>query len=78
MEMVKISDSESFDNLAEYDSRVYGKRLAIDTIPNGSGLISYGSDAITAQIEENGLSPLAAKVFYTLYSHQRVFLLQKR
>ena len=39
-----ISDSESFDNLAEYDSRVYGKRSAIDTIPNGTGLVSYGLD----------------------------------
>ena len=69
----EISDSESFDNLAEYDSRVYGKRLAIDTVPNGSGLISYGSDAITAQIEENGLSPLAAKsVLYTLFSSKSI------
>ena len=60
-----ISDSESFDNLAEYDARVYGKRSAVDTIPNGTGLVSYGSDAVTAQIEENGLSPSAA--FAQLY-----------
>ena len=51
-----ISDSESFDNLAEYDARVYGKRSAVDTIPNGTGLVSYGADAVTAQMDENSLS----------------------
>ena len=55
-----ISDSESYDNLAEYDARVYGKRSAIDTIPNGTGLVSYGADAVTAQIDENGMSYEAA------------------
>ena len=61
-----ISDSESFDNLAEYESRVYGKKIAVDTIPNETGLVSYGADAINAQIEENGLSYQAA--FGYLYS----------
>ena len=61
-----ISDSESFDNLAEYESRVYGKKIAVDTIPNETGLVSYGADAINAQIEENGLSYQAA--FGHLYS----------
>ena len=36
-----ISDSESFDNLLSM-MLVYGKRSAIDTIPNGTGLVSYG------------------------------------
>ena len=56
----EISDSESFDNLAEYDSRWYGKRLAIGSIPNGTGMVSYGLDAVNAQMEENGLSMQAA------------------
>jgi hypothetical protein len=56
----EISDSESFDNLAEYDSRWYGKRLAIGSIPNGTGIVSYGVDAVDAQMEENGLSMQAA------------------
>ena len=55
-----ISDSESFDNLAEYDARVYGKRSAIDTIPNGTGLVSYGQDTITAYMQEKGMSEQAA------------------
>ena len=55
-----ISDSESYDNLAEYDARVYGKRSAIDTIPNGTGLVSYGQDTITAYIQERGMSEQAA------------------
>ena len=60
-----ISDSESYDNLAEYDARIYGKRAAVDTIPNGTGLVSYGSDAVNAQMGENGLSYEAA--FAQLY-----------
>jgi len=56
----EISDSESFDNLAEYDSRWYGKRLAIGSMPNGTVTVSYGSDAVTAMVEETGLSEQAA------------------
>ncbi|DAC67942.1 MAG TPA: hypothetical protein D7I15_00100, partial [Candidatus Poseidoniales archaeon] len=55
-----ISDSESYDNLAEYDARVYGKRSAIDTIPNGTGLVSYGLDTITAYMQEQSMSEQAA------------------
>ena len=55
-----ISDSESFDNLAEYDARVYGKRSAIDTIPNGTGLVSYGQDTINAYMDEKAMSEQAA------------------
>ena len=55
-----ISDSETFDNLAEYESRVYGKKTAIDTIPNGTGLISYGLDTITAFMQEQSMSWQAA------------------
>ena len=51
-----ISPSESFTNLAEYESRVYGKLLAIDTIPQGMGTVSYAKDAINAMKFENGLS----------------------
>jgi hypothetical protein len=55
-----ISDSESYDNLAEYDARVYGKRSAIDTIPNGTGLVSYGLDTITAYMQEQSMTEQAA------------------
>jgi hypothetical protein len=55
-----ISDSESFDNLAEFESRIYGKKTAIDTIPNGTGLVSYGADAVNAYIDEEGMLPSAA------------------
>ena len=56
----QISDSESFDNLAEFESRIYGKRIAVDTIPNETGLVSYGSDAINAFMGEEGMSYDAA------------------
>ena len=52
----QISDSESFDNLAEYESRIYGKKIAVDTIPNETGLVSYGADAINAFTGEVGMS----------------------
>ena len=56
----QISDSESFDNLAEFESRIYGKRIAVDTIPNETGLVSYGADAINAFMGEEGMSYDAA------------------
>ncbi len=56
----EISDSESFDNLAEYDSRWYGKRIEVGNMPNGSGPVSYGLDAVTALVEERALSEDAA------------------
>ena len=56
----QISDSESFDNLAEYESRIYGKKIAVDTIPNETGLVSYGADAINAFTGEVGMSYDAA------------------
>ena len=65
----QISDSESFDNLAEYDARVYGKRSEVDTIPNGTGLVSYGADAVTAQLEENGMTyEVAFAQLYVMFS----------
>lgn len=51
-----ISPSESFTNLAEYESRIYGKLLAVDTIPSGFGTVSYGNDAINALRFEGELS----------------------
>ncbi|MBR84639.1 MAG: hypothetical protein CMA85_01675 [Euryarchaeota archaeon] len=59
-----ISDSESFDNLAEYDARVYGKRIESGMTPNDTR-VSYGADAVNAQMDENGLSYDAA--FAQLY-----------
>jgi len=60
-----ISPSETFDNLAEFESRIYGKKLAIDSIPNGTGLVSYGADAVNAYIDEESMSYSAA--FSQLY-----------
>ena len=51
-----ITPSESFSNLAEYESRVYGKLLAQGTIPSGLGTISYGMDAINALQFEGGMT----------------------
>ena len=39
----QISDSELFHNLAEFDSRSYGKRLAVGSFKNDSSIISYGA-----------------------------------
>ena len=65
----EISDSESFDNLAEFDSRWYGKRLEIGNVPNGTTAISYGRDAVNALIEEEGLSDSAAwDRLYSIFS----------
>ena len=61
-----ISPSETFDNLAEFESRIYGKKLAIDSIPNGTGLVSYGADAVNAYIDEESMSYSAA--FSQLYA----------
>ena len=65
----EISDSESFDNLAEYDSRWYGKRLEIGNVPNGTSAVSYGADAANAFVEEEGLSNDSAwGQLYSLFS----------
>ena len=48
----QISDSELFHNLAEFDSRSYGKRLAVGSFKNDSSIISYGEDTIQALIDE--------------------------
>lgn len=61
----EISDSEIFDNLAEYDSMWYGKRLDVGNAPNGSAPVSYGLDTTTALVEETGISEQAAQ--YQLY-----------
>jgi hypothetical protein len=64
-----ITASEKFDNLAEYDSRVYGKRSAIDTLPNNTGLISYGLDTITSYMQEMSMSEQAASgQLYSLFA----------
>ncbi len=65
----EISDAESFDNLAEYDSRWYGKRLEVGNMPNGSGPVSYGDDAVSAMIEEMQITEEAAwGELYSIFS----------
>jgi len=68
-----ISPSESFDNLAEFESRVYGKKLAIDSIPNGTGLVSYGADTINAYMDEESMSySLALSQLYVTFSTKSI------
>ena len=50
----EITDSELFDNLAEHDARWLGKRLESGNMPNGTGTVSYGQDAVNAIVEELG------------------------
>ena len=65
----EISDSESFDNLAEFDSRWYGKRLEVGNVPNGTTPVSYGRDTVNALMEEEGLSNSAAwDRLYSIFS----------
>ncbi|DAC48723.1 MAG TPA: hypothetical protein D7H87_07615, partial [Candidatus Poseidoniales archaeon] len=65
----EISDSESFDNLAEYDSRTYGKRLEVGNFPNSSSIISYGEDTVIAFVEEEGMDVQSAwDEIYTIFS----------
>ena len=69
----EISDSESFDNLAEYDSRTYGKRLEVGNFPNSSSIISYGEDAVIAFVEEEGMDVQSAwDEIYTIFSTKSV------
>ena len=56
----EISDAESFDNLAEYASRWYGKRLEVGNMPNGTGPVSYGDDAVSAMVDELQISEESA------------------
>ncbi len=64
----QISDSELFHNLAEFDSRSYGKRLAVGSFKNDSSIISYGEDTIQALIDENLFSNSAAEAeLYNLF-----------
>ena len=65
----EISDSESFDNLAEYDSRTYGKRLEVGNFPNTSSIISYGEDTVMAFVEEEGMDVQSAwDEIYNIFS----------
>ena len=65
----EISDSETFDNLAEFDSMWFGKRLAIGNTQNGTKAVSYGADAVNALMEEEGLSEEEAwESVFTIFS----------
>ena len=69
----EIDENESYDNLAEYQARIYGNFDQRFTIPVEFGLVSYGLDAMTAQEEEQGLSEFAARgVLYDLFVEKDV------
>tara|TARA_B110000444_G_scaffold40011_1_gene35807 strand:+ start:5594 stop:11314 length:5721 start_codon:yes stop_codon:yes gene_type:complete len=73
-----ISPSERFDNLAEFESRIFGKKLAVDSIPNGTGLVSYGADAVNAYIDEQGMSySLAFSQLYVTFSTKSLLASEK-
>jgi hypothetical protein len=64
----EIDANESYDNLAEYQARLYGRFDQRFTIPPQFGLVSYGDDAITAQEQELGLSAGQARgALYDLF-----------
>ena len=48
----EIDENESYNNLREYEARIYGRFDQRFTIPSSFGLVSYGKDAITAQMQE--------------------------
>ena len=52
----QIDDNETYDNLKEYQARIYGRYDQRFTIPASFGLIDYGDDAITAFQQENQMS----------------------
>ncbi len=56
-----ISSNETYSDIKEYESRIYGKRSQISTIPDNMGLISFANDTYTAYAEELSLSEVAAK-----------------
>jgi hypothetical protein len=62
----EIDDNETYTDLREYESRIYGKKTQRHTIPSGMGLISFANDTYSAYSEEQGLSLAAAKA--QLYS----------
>ena len=73
-----ISPSESYDNLAEFESRIYGKKLAIDSIPNGTGLVSYGADTVNAYMDEKSMSySLALSQLYVTFSTKSISSFEK-
>ena len=52
----EIDENESYDNLAEYQSRIYGKYEERFSVPANLGLMSYGRDTMIAYQEEMGMS----------------------
>ena len=64
----EIDENESFDNLAEYQSRIYGKFTERFTVPSEMGLFSYGQDMMAAHQEEMGMTENDARgVLYDLF-----------
>jgi hypothetical protein len=57
----EIDDNESYDNLAEYQARIYGKFDQRFTVPPEFGLVSYGRDMMNAHQEETGMTEFQAR-----------------
>ncbi|MDP6899235.1 MAG: hypothetical protein QGF94_00150 [Candidatus Thalassarchaeaceae archaeon] len=51
-----IDENETYNNLREYQARIYGRFDQRFTIPSEFGLISYGQDTMTAHQQEMGYS----------------------
>jgi len=60
-----ISANETFNNLREFQSRFWGKYDARGSVPQGSGQIGFGEDAISAYVNDEGLEEYQAE--YELY-----------
>ena len=56
-----IDEDETYTDLREYESRIYGKKSQRSSVPNGLGLISFANDTYSAYAEEQGISLVAAQ-----------------
>ena len=56
-----ISEEEQFTNLREWESRTWGKYSERNTVPAALGIIDFGEDAMSAYMEETGMTLVQAK-----------------
>ncbi|MBT60593.1 MAG: hypothetical protein CMA63_03440 [Euryarchaeota archaeon] len=56
-----LSMDERFTNLREWESRTWGKYLDRFSVPTSIGIMDFGTDAIEAYVEEQGLSYIEAR-----------------
>ena len=57
----EISDNETYSDIKEYESRIFGKKSQLSSLPSGLGLFSFANDTYLAYAEEQQLSVAAAQ-----------------